>query len=202
MFLTKVKGLNNFMKKYLIIIATLLTMGSFSMAACSDEVSDEVIDGGTTDYSNNNAPKTITSENIIRFSLTVEDDTIEYNNFYGRFVMEIEPTAKGFKMSLSCGQYSNSDVKYFSKSRIIDKNTLKELQAIIKEHNIASINGHSKWNSALGNYINLHIVYDTGETINVNAEGGCAVVPDNWNQDWFLNFFFDKLDIQCDKTNN
>ena len=178
-------------------------MSSFVMAAPSDEISDEIIDGGTDNHSNKNAPKIIKSEKITGFSLIVEDDTIEYENFCGRFVMKIEPKDKKFKISLSCEKkYSNSDDKHFSKSRIINEDTLKELQSIIKKHNVASINGHSKWNSALGNYIDLHIVYDTGETIDVNAEGGCDVVPDNWNQNWFLKFFFDKLKIKYEEIND
>ena len=175
------------MMKFFIVLLTLLITGGCASAA----VADEDIDGGTTDYSNKKAPKIIKSENIVRFKLITEDDSIEYPAPSGRYVMEIVPAEKGFNMSLTCGE--------IKKSRIVGSKVMKQLQAVIKKYNVASINGHSKFNTALGNYLSLDIVYDSGETIHADAEGGCDVVPDNWNQMWFIEFFFDKLGIKYDE---
>ena len=165
--------------------------------ACSKSIDTDVEeDGGIVDYTNKNAPKTIKSENIVQFTLIVEDDVVEDHFIRDRCVMEIAPAPGGFKMTLSSGKYSESDQGYFSKSKVIHKKELKELQNIVKEQNLASINGHNQWNSALGNYLNLHIVYESGETITAHGEGGCSVIPYNFNAKSFVDFFCNKLKIK------
>ena len=165
--------------------------------ACSKSIDTDVEeDGGIVDYSNKNAPKKIESEDIVQFTLIIEDDAVEDKFIRDRCVMEIEPAPGGFKMSLSSGKYSESDQGYFSKSKIIHRKDLKELQNIIKEQNLASINGHNQWNSALGNYLHLYIVYDSGETITAHGEGGCSVIPYNFNSQNFVDFFCSKLKIK------
>ena len=169
--------------------------------ACSKSIDTDVEeveeDGGISDYSNKNAPKKIESENIVQFTLIVEDDAVEDDFIRSRCVMEIVPAPGGFKMTLSSDRYHDSDQEgKFSKSKIIHRKDLKELQNIIKEQNLASINGHNQWNSALGNYLHLYIVYDSGETITAHGEGGCSVIPYNFNAQSFVDFFCKKLKIK------
>ena len=170
-----------------IFFIMILIIGGFNLA----EAEEIEVDGGIHNYSNKNAPKKIISQNIKKFSLIIEDDAAEDHFISGRCTMKIENTPEGLKMTFLSGK--NPEL---NKSKIINEKILKELQKLIIENDVASINGHNKWNSALGNFLDLEIVYESGEVISAYGEGGEAVIPDNFNPKIFVKFFCDKLKIK------
>ena len=55
--------------------------------------------------------------------------------------------------------------------------TLPALQELIELRGIARLNGHAKRDTALGELLDLHIRYASGERITAHAEGGSATPP-------------------------
>ena len=186
--------------RYLMMLVVALILGVFTVISYAQSVD---IDGGISDHSNKNAPKVITSNKIKHFKLVVQDDASDDEYLTGRCTMEMKAVSGGAEMSLIIDKHSNGGGNtYLSDTETLDGSTLNELQAIVKEHNIASINGHDKWNSALGNYFDLEIIYESGEKIIAHGEGGEAVMPNNWNPHWFLDFFIKKLDFKNKMSDN
>ena len=180
--------------KYLMIVIFALVFGSFTM---SNAEAVDIEDGGILDHSDKNATKVIKSDKIKSFKLIVQDDAVNDEYLSGRCKMELKKVSGGAEMSLIVDKHSNGGGNtHLSDTETMDASVLNELQAIVKEHNIASINGHNKWNSALGIYLDLEITYESGEKITAYGEGGDAVLPNNWNSHWFLDFFLKKLDFK------
>lgn len=187
-------------------VTAILLLGLFSigaLASCSPVPpgqlhEDEPIDGGLTNSSNRNAPKTIQSNVLTKFSLNFLDD----GNYIpadptdrfpqGRYSLLAERRGNTAHFRLLCDRHNTLTPLVFEKD--LDTKELDDLHAFLLEHNIPAINGSSKWNSALGTFIDLHAIYDSGETLSVYAEGGASTVPDGWcGTDVFLKFFADKL---------
>ena len=196
--------------------ATLIGSALFAVAAtgmataCGQE---PPACGGTEDYSNHSAPKVIQSKDINSFSYTflnegrvatvrsrgghfirVDDD----GSFHGR--CELRLVRNGEKADFSVSDSGNWQAPPFKTSGTVGKEALAELQTIIDKYDVARLNGFYKRNSARGNYFNLRINYDSGESITAGGEGGFSVVPDGGLPDGAFSAFFQKLLQQSGQT--
>ena len=72
----------------------------------------------------------------------------------------------------------------------VNGDAFARLDALLKEHDVAQIDGHSMQNSALGDFMNLEVNYESGEQIYASGEGG-GVKPDAryYREEWFIDFF-------------
>lgn len=156
---------------------------------------DSPVDGGTTDFSNPNAPKKIKSDDLVSFHLkTEESQRVRVADETGGARSLIYPSGMyTFDMKESDGKitvHAEFSDKAFDFDA--DEAALAALNQLIKENDVAAMNGHSASNSALGTFIDLEAVYADGERIDIYAEGGVAAVPYGWHSDIFIAFF-DKL---------
>ncbi len=148
--------------------------------------------GGVADTSDPSAPKVIKSDEITSFSLqTLVDQPLTIPAEEGRETDTTYPTGTyGFSMERSGAEVSvKIDFPEESYEFVTDEEALKKLDDLLKDHDVASMNGHAQRNSALGTYIDLDVKYASGESISVYAEGGAAVVPNAWNDGYFITFF-------------
>ena len=158
---------------------------------------DVDIDGGIHDCSHHDAPKHIVSRDIVTFSLQCSwNDEVGHSD-NGYFIPDAEqPYPQGIwhfslkknenaaAMEMHCDA---ADVHFQAK---VDDTFLMRLQELIEARGIAKLNGHEKWDSAVGELLDLNIAYASGESIHVYAEGGCSTIPEHdWNPLWFLEFF-------------
>ena len=169
--------------------------------------------GGTEDYSNHSVPKVIQSKDITSFSYQFENrgrvpiirsrggDFISvYNNSGLRGRCGFKLTRNGQKADFSVSCSGDGQISPFKSSGTVGKEALDELQAIIDKYDVARLNGFYKRNSALGNYFDLKVNYDSGETISAGGEGGISVVPDGGLPDDAFSAFFQKLLQQTGQT--
>lgn len=152
-------------------------------------------DGGTRDTSvRHTSPVVISSTEISLFRLKFEfskdyDEEDEGRGRYpsGWYDLRLEKTGNG----------ANCHLEYWTQSEpsrkadfFVSGDALARLDALLKEHDVAQIDGHSMWNSALGDFMNLEVNYESGEQIYANGEGG-GVKPDEkyYQEEWFIDFF-------------
>ena len=148
--------------------------------------------GGVEDYSNPSAVKEIESDKLQEFRLRCE-------NSMGVSV----PSKDGSSapMTYPAGYYTFEMFKKDDGASVtadfagevfkfdVDEEELSNLAKFLKDYDVASMNGHSQRNSALGTYIDLNVLYESGEKISVYAEGGASVVPYNWDETIYVEFF-------------
>ena len=155
--------------------------------------------GGTEDRSDVNASKVIASDELASFSATFEKrevyiggaDAAEgwvYPNGRYRFEMKKDEDEGGVSVTADFA----GEVYTFTAG----PETPGRLNRLLKDNDVAAMNGHSKWNSALDTYISLSAVYADGETISIYAEGGASTIPDGWNCIIYIRFF-DGLMEEC-----
>jgi hypothetical protein len=72
----------------------------------------------------------------------------------------------------------------------VDAEALARLDRLLKAHDVAHIDGHSLYNSALGDDMSMEVRYESGETIRADGQGG-DVKPDPryYREEWFIDFF-------------
>ncbi|MBR2216430.1 MAG: hypothetical protein IJ849_11855 [Selenomonadaceae bacterium] len=183
----------------LVAIGTLCVGGTAGCSSQYVEKDGEVTCGGIADSSDSQAPKVIRSDNITKFSLRFLDDgaTIrkeaDQDPFpVGWYLLTAEPSAEGAVFTLTCDRKGSLTPLKFTQALPAD--SLKELAALIREKDLAAVNGSSKRNTALGTLIDLQVSYDSGEKITVYAEGGVSTVPYGWcGGHVFTEFFAEKL---------
>ena len=152
-------------------------------------------DGGTRDTSVRHAsPVVISSTEISSFRLKFEysrdyDEEDELRGRYpsGWYDLRLEKTENG----------ANCHLEYWTQSEPsrkadfpVNDDALARLDRLLKEHDVAQIDGHSMWNSALGDFMNLEVNYESGEQIYASGEGG-GVKPNAkyYQEEWFIDFF-------------
>lgn len=148
--------------------------------------------GGVEDYSNPSAVKEIESDKLQEFRLRCE-------NSMGVSV----PSKDGSSapMTYPAGYYTFEMFKKDDGASVtadfagevfkfdVDEEELTNLAKFLKDPNVASMNGHSQRNSALGTHIDLEAVYESGEKISIYAEGGASVIPNNWDERVYVEYF-------------
>ena len=162
-------------------------------------------DGGTTNYSDPNAPKELQSDELVSFraKFLLEGECGEIVN--GQFVPD-EKNAKRpeGQYLLTLEKLENGKAAYTAQCRdpyeegysvdlsfTVDGKTLAQLQEVIAAHQLVKINGFSMWNSALGTYVDVTAQYANGETLSIYGEGGYSASPpgEYWQPQWFIDFF-------------
>lgn len=148
--------------------------------------------GGVSDHSDPSAVKEIQSDELKEFRLRCENsfgisvsasDGVSAPTNYpaGYYNYEMIKSDDGAEVSVD---FAGEEFKFTA-----DNEELSNLAKLLKDHDVASMNGHSKRNSALGTYIDFEALYESGEKISIYAEGGASVEPDNWNPVIYVEFF-------------
>ena len=184
------------MKAWVIgVLAAVLfgTVVGTPVCFAADEDAEE--DGATRNSSvGRTSPVVISSKDISSFGLRFQyskdyDKEDELRGRYpsGWYDLRLEKNENG----------ANCHLEYWSDntpSRKVDfpvaAVALSRLDKLLKEHDIAQIDGHSLYNSALGDDMNLEVRYESGETIHADGQGG-DVKPDAkyYQEEWFIDFF-------------
>ena len=184
------------MKAWAIGVLAAALFGAFVGApVCFASDVDVEEDGGTRDTSVRQAtPVVISSTESSSFRLKFEfsKDYGEEDEGRGRYPsgwydLRLEKTGNGANCHLEYWTQSEPSRKAdFS----VSGDALARLDALLKEHDVAQIDGHSMWNSALGDFMNLEVNYESGEQIYASGEGG-DVKPDAkyYQEEWFIDFF-------------
>ena len=183
------------MKAWIIgVLASILLGVAVGTPVCfaADEEVEE--DGGTRDNSvRHTSPVVISSTEIssfrLRFQFSVDYDEPALRERYpwGWYDFRLERTGDSALCHLEYwrdgGQSRKADFP-------VKGDALARLDALLKEHDVAQIDGHSMWNSALGDFMNLEVNYESGEQIYASGEGG-GVKPDAryYREEWFIDFF-------------
>lgn len=137
--------------------------------------------GGTTDLTDINAPKTIYSKDIVKFSANFFAYDKYDTSKGGVFLIKIAGNEKGESVLSVNGVYRHSTV--------VDSSVLDGVQAIIDKYRLARNNGVSRVTAGLPSQYDpcgLSVVYASGEELSFYMNGS----PDmNWAQemrDYFL----------------
>ena len=176
-----------------VLIAVLLGMlVGTSVCFAADEDVEE--DGGTHDTSiRHTRPVVISSTEIVSFKLRFQfsgdydDAALRARYPWGWYDFRLERTEKGALCHL---EFWRDGVPSRKADFPVKSEVLKRLDALLKEHDVAQIDGHSVWNSALGDDMSLEVRYESGETIRADGQGG-DVKPDPryYREEWFIDFF-------------
>ena len=183
------------MKALAIGVLAVALFGAFVGTPSCFAAEEEPIDGGTTDNSVRHAsPVVISSTEISSFRLRFEysrdyNDEDELRGRYpsGWYEMRLEKNENGATCHLEYWTRSEPSRKA---DFPVNGDALARLDALLKEHDVAQIDGHSMQNSALGDFMNLEVNYESGEQIYASGEGG-DVKPDPqyYQEEWFIDFF-------------
>lgn len=168
-----------------------------TMAGGAAADTEPILDGAVTDMSRMDAPNTTESKDIAAFSVRfawndqighsengmfIPDDEQPYPQ--GIWQLTLKKSQRGAELEMRC------DNAGLHVTGTVPGIALRTLQELIELHGVTRLNGHSKWDSALGELLDLRIIYASGERIAAHAEGGSATLPEkHWDQLWFLDFF-------------
>lgn len=183
------------MKAWIIgVLASILLGVAAGAPVCFAADADVEEDGGTRGNSvRHTSPVVISSTEIssfrLRFQFSVDYDEPALRERYpwGWYDFRLERTGDSALCHLEYwrdgGQSRKAD---FS----VKGDALARLDALLKEHDVAQIDGHSLWNSALGDDMSLEVCYVSGERICADGRGG-DVKPDAryYREEWFIDFF-------------
>ncbi len=150
-------------------------------------------DGGTVDFSlRHTAPVVISSEDIesfrLRFHYTFSgEEALRTKYPEGWYDLRLEKGEDGADCTVIYWQDAGPQREW---SFPVSVEALSRLDALLKEHDVAQIHGHSLWNSATGDDMRLEVLYGDGETIRASGVGG-SVKPDEryYREEWFIDFF-------------
>ena len=177
------------------VLAAALFGAVVGTPVCFAADEDVEVDGGTRDTSVRHAsPVLISSTEISSFRLRFEysrdyNDEDELRGRYpsGWYDLRLEKNENG----------ANCHLEYWTRSEPsrkadfpVNGDALARLDALLKEHDVAQIDGHSLYNSALGDDMSMEVRYESGETIRADGQGG-DVKPDPkyYQEEWFIDFF-------------
>lgn len=177
------------------VLAAVLFGAAVGTPVCFAADEDVEEDGGTRDTSvRHTSPVVISSTEITSFKLRFEfnkdfDEEDEGRGRYpsGWYDLRLEKTENGADCHL---EYWTQSEPRRKADFPVKADALSRLDALLKEHDVAQIDGHSMWNSALGDFMNLEVRYESGEQIDASGEGG-GVKPDPkyYQEEWFIDFF-------------
>ena len=182
------------MKAWAIGVLAAALFGAFVRTPVCFAAEEEPIDGGTTDNSVRRAsPVVISSRDISSFRLRFEfgdahwDDGLRVKYPPGLYDFRLEKTAQSVQCHIEYGTEEAARAADFT----VDESALAQLDELLKAHDVAQIDGHAKYNSALGGNMRLDVRYESGEKIFAVGEGGASVVPDSryYQEEWFIDFF-------------
>ena len=183
------------MKAWTIGILTAVLVGAVVPApVCFAADEDVEVDGGTHDTSiRHTRPVVISSTEISSFKLRFQfsgdydDAALRARYPWGWYDFRLERTEKGALCHLEFWRDGGPSRKT---DFPVKGEALKQLDKLLKEHDVAQIDGHSVWNSALGDDMSLEVRYESGETICADGQGG-DVKPDAryYREEWFIDFF-------------
>ncbi len=168
-----------------------MTVGAPVCFAADEDVEE---DGGTRNNSvRHTSPVVISSTEIssfrLRFQFSADYDEPAMRERYpwGWYDFRLERSGDGAICHL---EYWRDGEPSRKADFPVKGDALKRLDALLKEHDVAQIDGHSLWNSALGDDMSLDILYESGETIRADGQGG-NVKPDGkyYREEWFIDFF-------------
>ncbi len=184
------------MKAWAIGVLTAVLFGTAVGApVCFAADEDVEIDGGTQDSSVRRAsPVAISSTDISSFRLRFQysmdygaEDELRGRYPSGWYDLRLEKSENG----------ADCHLEYWAEGRPgrkadfpVDAEALARLDRLLKEHDVAQIDGHSLYNSALGDDMSMEVRYESGETIRADGQGG-DVKPDAryYREEWFIDFF-------------
>ncbi len=152
----------------------------------------EVLEDGMADLSDPNAKKSITSDDLVSFSLRMEESQVMFVD---------DPNGEYAAVAYPEGIYDLSIEKENDTVHVVadfagnpyefdaDENALAKVNRMLKDNDVPSMNGHSKADSALGSYIDLNARYADDETITIHAEGGASTIPYGWDSSIYVETF-------------
>lgn len=183
------------MKSWLIgVLAVVLFGAAVGTPVCFAADEDVEEDGGTRDNSiRHTSPVVISSTEIssfrLRFHFSVDYDEPVLRERYpwGWYDFRLERIENGARCHLEYWRDGGSSRK---EEFPVKGDALERLDALLKERDVAQIDGHSLWNSALGDDMSLDVRYANGERICADGQGG-DVKPDSkyYREEWFIDFF-------------
>ena len=158
------------------IFETLVENTALNMAKTSLSAEE---DGGVTNNSVNDAPKTVESEDITEFYCRFVYEDIEENNIlpYGTYILKSKLAEENAGCEYS---FSSSDGEETFKSFVKEKEFLQKVNSIVKKYDFASLNGHYCSVSGLpDDYgFDLDINYLSGEYISASDNQDCYIPVD------------------------
>lgn len=184
------------MKAWAIGVLAAVLFGTAAWTpVCFAADEDVEADGATRDNSVRHASPVVISSNSIsslrlRFQYSKDyDEEDERRGRYpsGWYDLRLEKTADGADCHL---EYWSDRTPTRAADFPVDADALARLDSLLKTHDVAQIDGHSLYNSALGDDMRLEVVYESGETIHADGQGG-DVKPDSkyYQEEWFIDFF-------------
>ena len=184
------------MKTWAIGVLTAALFGAtLGAPVCFAADTDVEIDGGTWDSSVRRAsPAAVASTEISSFRLRFQysGDYGEEDGLRGRY-----PSGWYDLRLEKSGDGANCHLEYWTEGKPgrradfpVSAVALARLDRLLKEHDVARIDGHSLYNSALGDDMSMEVRYESGETIRADGQGG-DVKPDSryYREEWFIDFF-------------
>ena len=177
------------------VLAAVLFGTAVGAPVCFAADEDVEIDGGTQDSSVRRAsPVAISSTDISSFRLRFQysmdygaEDELRGRYPSGWYDLRLEKSENG----------ADCHLEYWAEGRPgrkadfpVDAEALARLDRLLKAHDVARIDGHSLYNSALGDDMSMEVRYESGETIRADGQGG-DVKPDAryYREEWFIDFF-------------
>ena len=177
------------------VLAAVLFGTAVGAPVCFAADEDVEIDGGTQDSSVRHAsPVAISSTDIssfrLRFQYSMEygaEDELRGRYPSGWYDLRLEKSENG----------ADCHLEYWAEGRPgrkadfpVDAEALARLDRLLKAHDVAQIDGHSLYNSALGDDMSMEVRYESGEIIRADGQGG-DVKPDHryYREEWFIDFF-------------
>jgi hypothetical protein len=176
------------------VLAGILLGAAAGAPVCFAADGDVEEDGATRDTSvSHRSPVVISSTEItsfrLRFQFNGDYDKDELRKRYpsGWYDFRLEKTGKGAECHL---EYWRDGGPSRKEDFPVKGDALERLDKLLKEHDVAQIDGHSMWNSALGDDMSLDVCYASGERICADGQGG-DVKPDAkyYREEWFIDFF-------------
>ncbi len=177
------------------VLAAVLFGTAVGAPVCFAADTDVEIDGGTWDSSVRRvSPAAIASTEISSFRLRFqysrdygEEDELRGRYPPGWYDLRMEKTEVGADCHLEYWTEGKPSRKAdFPVSTV----ALARLDRLLKEHDVAQIDGHSLYNSAVGDDMSMEVRYESGEAICADGQGG-GVKPDPqyYREEWFIDFF-------------
>lgn len=162
------------MKWFYLAIIIIFVLSIILMSCKADSGREGT--GGSYDYSNPKAPKTIVSTEITSFEYTFVTDVLNQwysrNIPYRRCTFSLVREEDGARC-IGSG-YSDSDAS-FDFAFLAPLAALDDLQALVHEHNLAQVNGINKGAIAIPEEFlatRLKVRYASGETISASDNSG------------------------------
>lgn len=107
----------------------------------------------------------------------------------GFYQLSLKKSTQGAEYSAICKQGSPDGEKIIDLQFTADTAALVSLEQLIREKNVAAVNGMSRVGTAVKGTTEFDAVYASGEEIHASAEGGAELPTDSFQTDWFVDWF-------------